>query len=153
MGRTARGVKAITLSEDDEVVGMALRDENSLLLTVTETGYGRLSEFSDYRIQSRGGKGLTNYHTEEYGNVAAIRMVNTDDDIILISSNGIIIRLPVGEIRLCRRPSKGVRVMRVEENARIVSLAQVPHEEEEESSEAGSSTQATEAPQADEGVN
>lgn len=135
VGRTARGVKAITLAEDDEVVGMAVRDENSLLLTVTETGYGRLSEFSDYRIQSRGGKGLTNYHTEEYGNVAAIRMVNTDDDIILISSNGIIIRLPVGEIRLCRRPSKGVRVMRVEEGSRIVSLAQVPHEDEEEVAE------------------
>jgi DNA gyrase subunit A len=132
VGRTARGVKAITLAEGDEVVGMAVRDENSLLLTVTETGYGRLSEFSDYRIQSRGGKGLTNYHTEEYGDVAAIRMVNTDDDIILISSNGIIIRLPAGEIRLCRRPSKGVRVMRVDEESRIVSLAQVPHEDEKE---------------------
>ena len=130
VGRTARGVKAITLAEGDEVVGMAVRDENSLLLTVTETGYGRLSEFSDYRIQSRGGKGLTNYHTEEYGDVAAIRMVNTDDDIILISSNGIIIRLPAGEIRLCRRPSKGVRVMRVDEESRIVSLAPVPHEDE-----------------------
>ena len=146
VGRTARGVKAITLAEDDEVVGMAVRDENSLLLTVTETGYGRLSEFSDYRIQSRGGKGLTNYHTEEYGNVAAIRMVNTDDDIILISSNGIIIRLPVGEIRLCRRPSKGVRVMRVEEGSRIVSLAQVPHEEEEEVAEETEQTAETTQP-------
>ena len=146
VGRTARGVKAITLAEDDEVVGMAVRDENSLLLTVTETGYGRLSEFSDYRIQSRGGKGLTNYHTEEYGNVAAIRMVNTDDDIILISSNGIIIRLPVGEIRLCRRPSKGVRVMRVEEGSRIVSLAQVPHEDEEEVAEETEQTAETTQP-------
>ena len=132
VGRTARGVKAITLGEDDEVVGMAVRDENNLLLTVTETGYGRLSEFSDYRVQSRGGKGLTNYHTEEYGEVAAIRMVSVDDDIILISSGGIIIRLAAKEIRLCRRPSKGVRVMRVEEGTRIVSLAQVPHEEAEE---------------------
>ena len=111
---------------------MAIRDENNLLLTVTETGYGRLSEFSDYRVQSRGGKGLTNYHTEEYGEVAAIRMVSVDDDIILISSGGIIIRLAAKEIRLCRRPSKGVRVMRVEEGTRIVSLAQVPHEEAEE---------------------
>ncbi len=152
VGRTARGVKAITLAEDDEVVGMAVRDENSLLLTVTETGYGRLSEFSDYRVQSRGGKGLTNYHTEEYGNVAAIRMVNTDDDIILISSNGIIIRLPVGEIRLCRRPSKGVRVMRVEEGSRIVSLAQVPHEDEEES-ETEQPAAETETTQSAEGVN
>ncbi len=135
VGRTARGVKAITLQEDDEVVGMAVRDENNLLLTVTETGYGRLSEFDDYRIQSRGGKGLTNYHTEEYGDVAAIRMVSVDDDIILISSGGIIIRLAANEIRQCRRPSKGVRVMRVEEGTRIVSLAQVPHEDEEEAAE------------------
>ena len=132
VGRTARGVKAITLREDDEVVGMAIRDDNNLLLTVTETGYGRLSEFSDYRVQSRGGKGLTNYHTEEYGDVAAIRMVSVDDDIILISSGGIIIRLAAEEIRQCRRPSKGVRVMRVEEGARIVSLANVPHEDEQD---------------------
>ncbi len=132
VGRTARGVKAITLAEGDEVVGMAIRDENNLLLTVTETGYGRLSEFDDYRVQSRGGKGLTNYHTEEYGDVAAVRMVSVEDDIILISSGGIIIRLAAEEIRQCRRPSKGVRVMRVEEGTRIVSLAQVPHEEEGE---------------------
>ena len=147
VGRTARGVKAITLGEDDEVVGMAVRDESNLLLTVTETGYGRLSEFSDYRVQSRGGKGLTNYHTEEYGEVAAIRMVSVSDDIILISSGGIIIRLAAEEIRLCRRPSKGVRVMRVEEGPRIVSLAQVPHEEAEEAEDEQEATSATQEPQ------
>lgn len=147
VGRTARGVKAITLAADDEVVGMAIRDENNLLLTVTETGYGRLSEFADYRLQSRGGKGLTNYHTEEYGDVAAIRMVSVDDDIILISSGGIIIRLAAEEIRQCRRPSKGVRVMRVEEGTRIVSLAQVPHEDEEEDeAEMEAQTPSEEAP-------
>ncbi len=146
VGRTARGVKAITLSQDDEVVGMALRDDNNLLLTVTETGYGRLSEFSDYRVQSRGGKGLTNYHTEEYGDVAAIRMVSVDDDIILISSGGIIIRLAAEEIRQCRRPSKGVRVMRVEEGARIVSLANVPHEDEPEAEDGETSAPTEEAP-------
>ena len=146
VGRTARGVKAITLSEDDEVVGMAIRDDNNLLLTVTETGYGRLSEFADYRVQSRGGKGLTNYHTEEYGDVAAIRMVSVDDDIILISSGGIIIRLAAEEIRQCRRPSKGVRVMRVEEGTRIVSLANVPHEDEAEVEDGETSVPAEETP-------
>ncbi len=146
VGRTARGVKAITLGENDEVVGMAIRDDNNLLLTVTETGYGRLSEFSDYRVQSRGGKGLTNYHTEEYGDVAAIRMVNVGDDIILISSGGIIIRLAAEEIRQCRRPSKGVRVMRVEEGTRIVSLANVPHEDEPEAEEGETTAAAEEAP-------
>ncbi len=147
VGRTARGVKAITLSEDDEVIGMVVRDENNLLLTVTETGYGRLSEFSDYRVQWGGGKGLTNYHTEEYGDVAAVRMVSVSDDIILISSNGIIIRLAAEEIRLCRRPSKGVRVMRVEEGSRIVSLAQVPHEDEEQLPEEVSTEETAAAPQ------
>ncbi len=146
VGRTARGVKAITLGEDDEVVGMAIRDDNNLLLTVTETGYGRLSEFSDYRVQSRGGKGLTNYHTEEYGDVAAIRMVSVDDDIILISSGGIIIRLAAEEIRQCRRPSKGVRVMRVEEGTRIVSLANVPHEDESDVEDSEATESAEQAP-------
>lgn len=136
VGRTARGVKAITLGEGDEVVGMSICREGGLLLTVTETGYGRLSELSDYRIQSRGGKGLTNYHTQAFGNVAGIKVVDLEDDIILISSDGIIIRMQAAEIRQCRRPSKGVRVMRVEEGARIVSLARAPHEEEAEESQA-----------------
>ena len=137
VGRTARGVKALTLGDGDEVVGMSVCREGGLLLTVTETGYGRLSELSDYRIQSRGGKGLTNYHTETFGNVAGIKVVDLDDDVILIASDGIIIRMQVSEIRLCRRPSKGVRVMRVEEGSRIVSLARAPHEEPEEEADAG----------------
>ncbi len=132
VGRAARGVKALTLGEGDEVIGMSVCREGGLLLTVTETGYGRLSELTDYRIQSRGGKGLTNYHTEAFGNVAAIKVVDPDDDVILISSDGIVIRMQASEIRLCRRPSKGVRVMRVEEGSRIVSLVRAPHEEETE---------------------
>ena len=142
VGRTARGVKALTLAEGDEVAGMSVCREGGLLLTVTETGYGRLSELSDYRIQSRGGKGLTNYHTEEFGNVAGIKVVDMDDDIILISSDGIIIRMRAAEVRLCRRPSKGVRVMRMEEGCRIVSVARAAHEEEIDGEDEG--------PQADE---
>lgn len=130
VGRTARGVKALTLQEGDEVVGMVVCKDTGTLLTVTETGYGRRSDLFDYRIQSRGGKGLTNYHTEEFGDVAAIQMVEEDDDIILISSDGIIIRMAAEEVRFCRRPAKGVRVMRMEESARIVSLVRAPHEEE-----------------------
>ena len=130
VGRTARGVRAIALAEDDEVVSMVVRREDQLLLTVTETGYGRLSEFDDYRIQSRGGKGLTNYHTDEYGLVAGVRAVNPTDDIILISSGGIIIRMPAAEIRQCRRPSKGVRVMTLKDDTRIVSMVEAPQEPE-----------------------
>ncbi len=135
IGRTARGVRALTLKEGDEVVGMELYDPTKLLLTVTETGYGRLSSFEDYRIQSRGGKGLTNYHTEEYGAVAAVRTVSEDEDIILISSDGIVIRMHVDEIRRCRRPSKGVRVMRVQGDTRIMSLVTTERAEDEDGEE------------------
>ncbi|MEG1427604.1 MAG: DNA gyrase C-terminal beta-propeller domain-containing protein, partial [Oscillospiraceae bacterium] len=104
MGRTARGVKAITLLEGDVVVGMSTLRDDAYVLTVSETGFGRLSETSDYRIQRRGGKGLTNYHVKKYGDVAAIKVVNMDDDIILISEDGIIIRIAAESIRLCARP-------------------------------------------------
>ena len=91
---------------------------------------------------------MTNYHTEEYGKVAGIKVVNLEDDIILISSDGIIIRMQAAEIRLCRRPSKGVRVMRVENDARIVALARAPHEEEAQTEEETAQA-ATEAEPAD----
>ncbi len=133
MGRTARGVKAITLNEGDCVVGMSILREGGLVLTVSETGYGRLSPISDYRLQSRGGKGLLNYHVDKYGDVAAIKVVDLDDDIILISSDGIIIRIKADSIRICSRPSKGVRVMKITgENNKVVTLARAPHEEEED---------------------
>ena len=132
MGRTARGVKALTLKEGDCVVGMSVVREGGLVLTVSETGYGRLSSTDDYRIQSRGGKGLTNYHVEKYGDVAAIKVVDLDDDIILIASDGVIIRIRANSIRECARPSKGVRVMRLNEGSRVVTLARTAHEEDEE---------------------
>ena len=111
---------------------MELCREGSLLLTVAETGYGRLSSFDDYRIQSRGGKGLKNYHVGTYGQVAGIRVVNTDEDLILITSDGILIRMQIAEIRQCRRPSKGVRIMRVAEGATIVSMVTAPHDDNAE---------------------
>ncbi len=132
MGRTARGVKALTLLGDDYVIGMTTVNEDDMILTVSETGYGRLSSVSDYRLQSRGGKGIINYHTEKYGNVAAISAVDVDnDDIIIISSDGVIIRIEASSIRICSRPSKGVTVMRVNEENKVVTLAVAPHEEEE----------------------
>ena len=130
MGRTARGVKAITLKANDQVIGMSLIRENALVLTVSETGYGRLSKPDDYRLQSRGGKGVLNYHVDKYGDIAAIKSVNLDDDIIIISSDGIIIRIQANTIRECARPSKGVRVMRVTGKSKVVTIARAPHEEE-----------------------
>ena len=131
MGRQARGVKALTLKEGDEVIGMSVVREGGLGLTVSETGYGRLSNPEDYRIQSRGGKGLINYHVERYGMVAAIKVVDLDDDIIIISQDGIIIRIAADSIRVCSRPSKGVTVMKMGEGDKVVTVARAPHEEGE----------------------
>ena len=101
------------------------------MLTVTETGFGRLSAPENYRVQKRGGKGLLNYHTEKFGDVAAIKVVDMDDDVILISEDGVIIRIAASSIRVCARPSKGVRVMKLAEGSKVVTLARVPHEEDE----------------------
>jgi len=131
IGRTARGVRAISLKEGDEVVGMDIITDESMILTVSETGYGRRSMGSDYRVQSRGGLGLINYRTETYGEVAALRVVNDDEDIIIISSDGVIIRIPADSISVFARPSKGVRVMKVKDGERVVTLTNIEHSEEE----------------------
>ena len=135
IGRTARGVRAVTLREGDEVVGMAVLTEGCSVLTVSETGYGRRSPESDYRLQSRGGIGTINYHTEKYGKVAAVSVVEGNEDAILIASDGIIIRIPVDSISTFARPSKGVRVMRVTEGEQLATMAIVEHEEPEEEAE------------------
>ena len=132
MGRQARGVRAIRLAEGDVVVGMSVLRENGLVLTVSETGYGRLSNPEDYRLQHRGGMGILNYHVEKYGNVAAIKVVDFNDDIILIADDGVIIRIEAGSIRICARPSKGVRVMKVNEGSKVITMARAPHDDEEE---------------------
>lgn len=130
LGRTAHGVRAISLAAGDEVIGMAVVSDGEYLLTVTETGYGRLSSPDDYRVQSRGGKGLTNYRVARFGNVAQITMINTDEDVIMISSDGVVIRISAGDISTFARPAKGVRVMRVDEGARLVTVSRAAAETE-----------------------
>ena len=123
IGRTARGVKALNLAADDEVIALVTLEPGKMLLTVTETGYGRLSSYDNYRLQGRGGKGLTNYHVGKFGDVAAVVAIDPEqEDIMLISTDGIVIRMHASDIRVCNRPSKGVRVMRLGEGVRIVSL-------------------------------
>ncbi len=128
MGRTARGVKAITTKEGDCVVDMAICNADTKILTVTETGYGRISPISCYRLQSRGGKGLTNYKVNKYGFVAAVLPVTDNEDIIMIASNGIVIRIFAGDISEFARPAKGVRVMRVAEGEKILSVGKAEHD-------------------------
>lgn len=134
MGRTAHGVRAIKLREGDCVVAMTVIRDDSVILTVTETGYGRRSNAGDYRLQTRGGQGVTNYNTAKYGDVCTVLDVTDDDDIIMIASNGIIIRIAVKEISTFSRPAKGVRVMRVAEGERILSIVTADHSDEEETS-------------------
>ena len=135
MGRTAHGVRAIKLKADDCVVGMTGINSESVILTVTETGYGRKSLSEDYRLQSRGGQGVTNYNTAKYGDVCTVMDVTDDDDIIMIASNGIIIRIAASEISTFSRPAKGVRVMRVAEGEKILSIVKADHADEEELAE------------------
>ncbi len=132
IGRTARGVKAIQLAKDDFVVGFATSEEGYSLLTVSETGFGRKSSFDDYRVQSRGGKGLINYKTEKNGKVAMIGAVCDDNDVLMISSDGIVIRIPAEQISTFNRPSKGVKVMNINEGEKVVTIGVVDRLEEDD---------------------
>ena len=132
MSRSAHGVKAITLRGDDSVVSMARERKDASLLTVTENGYGRRTALDEYRMQSRGGLGLTNYKVDaEHGDVCGIKVVDESDDLMFISSDGVIIRTPCDQIRLMGRVAKGVRVMRVNEGQRVVAFTRTEAAQDE----------------------
>ena len=131
MSRSAHGVKAIKLRDGDYVVSMARVREGASLLTVTDKGYGKRTELDAYRIQNRGGFGLLNYKTgEEKGYVCGIKVVDETDDIILISNDGIIIRIRCADVRIMGRYATGVKVMKVAEESRVVSFTRAEHDEE-----------------------
>ena len=141
MGREAAGVRGIQLSAGDFVVGAEKAEEGKTLLTVTENGYGKRTELSEYlrtgpdgekTPQSRGGKGLKNYNiTHKTGNVAGCRVVSDTDDVMLIENSGVIIRIPASSINVYKRDVQGVIVMRIEEGNQVVSLERVEGEPEE----------------------
>jgi len=141
MGRDAMGVKGITLVDDDYVIGAEKAEEGKTLLTVTVRGFGKRTELSEYlrtgpngekMPQSRGGKGLKNYNiTEKTGKVAGCRVVSENDDVMLIESGGVIIRIPASSVNIYKRDVQGVTVMRVEEGNELVSMERVEAEEEE----------------------
>ena len=133
MSRSAHGVKAIKLRDGDYVVGMARVREGAALLTVTENGYGKRTDLENYRIQNRGGYGLTNYKVDEIrGHVCNIKIVDEEDDIILVSSDGIIIRILASDVRIMGRIAKGVRVMKVNEGASVVAFTRAEHDDSAE---------------------
>ncbi len=133
MGRTARGVRGIKLSGDDYVVGACIAKEGSKLLVVTENGYGKKTELSEYKVQNRGGKGIFTYKiTEKTGKVAGTRTVTDEDDIMLITSEGVLIRMHTEEISTFGRQTQGVRIMRLDDGVSLVSMAKTTREEEGE---------------------
>ena len=157
MGRAARGVKGITLQGDDYVIGVALVEEDKQLLTVTEYGMGKRTEFSDFReMKHRGGKGVACHKiTEKSGKLAAIQTVSEDDDVMMITDKGTIIRMSVSDINVYSRTAGGVIVMRTSEENRIITLSRLDKIEEIENAEEKineqnaqiEATNATEAPE------
>ena len=134
-GRNTMGVKGITLREGDEVIGMAPVVENRNLLVVAEKGFGKRTEMEEYRVQSRGGKGLMTYRvSEKTGPLVRALLVDDDKDILIINDDGIVIRLWAKEIPVLSRVTQGVTLMR-SKNSLIVDVAIVDHEEEEEMTE------------------
>lgn len=131
MGRLAAGVRAIKLREDDYIVGAAkVYSDDMRILTVTDKGYGRLSALSDYRMQNRGGNGLKNYKIrDDRGYVCGIRSIQADDDVILISTDGVIIRIRANDLRVMRRTGLGVRVMKLSDEDRVATFTRTEHDE------------------------
>ena len=145
MGRVTMGVRGIRLQSGDEVVGMELAREGTTLLTVTEKGFGKRSPLSEYKIQSRGGKGITNYKlSEKTGLVVGIRTVTEEEDLLLISSDGILIRMAASDVSLIGRSTQGVRLMRLSDGVDIVNLATADKEPEAEEAEGESAAETEE---------
>ena len=131
-GRATRGVRGIRLREGDSVVGASIILPDTRLLTVTENGYGKKTDLDEYRIQSRGGTGILTYKiTDKTGKLAAVKTVKDDDDIMLVTSEGVIIRLHSDEISTYSRHTQGVRLMRLDDGVNVVSLAKTDRYEEE----------------------
>ena len=155
MGRDAAGVRGIQLAGGDFVVGAEKWEDGKTLLTVTENGYGKRTELTEYlrtgpdgeKIpQGRGGKGLKNYNiTQKTGNVAGCRVVDENDDAMLIENGGVIIRIPVSTVNVYKRDVQGVIVMRIEEGNAVVALERIEHEDEEETLEETAEEKAPEA--------
>jgi DNA gyrase subunit A len=138
MGRTARGVRGMDLRGDDRVVDMAVISGGASLLTVCENGYGKRTDIDEYRLTNRGGKGVINIKaTARNGRVVALKAVGDEDDLMMITANGIMIRMGLQAIREIGRATQGVRLIRVDEGDRVVAVTRVAREEQEEQGEGG----------------
>ena len=139
MSRSAHGVKVIKLREGDSVVSMARVREGASVLTVTDGGLGRKCSLDGYRIQHRGGYGLKNYSCK--GDiVCGIKVIDEEDDIIMISSDGVIIRLRAADVRLMSRYARGVRLMKLGDDAKVVAFTRAEHDDSAEIAKVDDST-------------
>ena len=133
VGRDARGVRAMKLKDDDFIVGMEIIEEGKQLLTVSEYGFGKCTPIEEYKVQARGGMGVKNHAiTEKTGKIIGIKLVSGDEDLLIITEGGIVIRIPSDEIRICGRVSQGVRLIKVNDEAVVASVAVVDRAEEEQ---------------------
>ena len=149
VGRASMGVIGIRLSQGDELVGMAVAEESGTLLTVCENGYGKRTEVPEYRLQARGGYGVINIQaTERNGKVVAVRSVREDDELMIVNSEGVIIRIPAREISVIGRNTQGVRLMKLAKGVKVVALDHVA-KEQPQAQESGS--QSAEAQKGQEG--
>ena len=131
MGRTARGVRGVKLNDDDCVIGACIAPQEAQLLVVTENGYGKKTPLSEYKIQSRGGKGIFTYKiTDKTGTIAGLDTVEDADDIMLITSDGVLIRTRADEISTFGRQTQGVRIMKLANDVKLVSMAKTAREED-----------------------
>jgi DNA gyrase subunit A len=144
MGRATTGVKGVELEKGDEVIGMVVVRRDATLLVVSEKGYGKRSELSDYRVQKRGGKGIiTLKKTDKTGSIVALKEVIPDDELMMITRHGVIIRLPVDGIRVIGRNTQGVKVMNLDSGDAVVDVARVVKEDEGGAEEAAGGDEAT----------
>ena len=149
MGRTDVGVRGIRLRDGDYVIGAGVSGAGTDLLSVTENGYGKRTPIGEYTVQNRGGLGLKNYNiTDKTGRVVDMKIVNDDDDLLVVSDDGTIIRMAVSDISVLGRSTQGVRVMNVNEGAKVISIARTEKEEAEDGADAAEPTDA--APEEDE---
>ena len=144
MGRTAAGVKGISLRDGDEVVSMEILENDLQVLTVTDKGFGKRTPADDYRITNRGGKGiLTCNLTERNGKVVAVKAVTGEEDVMIITATGVLIRMPMEGISETGRNTQGVRLIRLQEDESVATVAVLEPEEEEEAPEEAQETAET----------
>ncbi len=134
VGRTSMGVKGIALSKEDKVVGMEpIKEDNGYVLAITENGFGKRTELEEYRCQGRAGKGVLTYKiTSKTGEIVGVKLVDDHDEVMLITDNGVIIRLNVDDISILGRNTQGVTLMRTSDGGKVINIAKVPEEETEE---------------------